>query len=90
MKPQYFILFEDEGDRRHIGTVAAETDEELNLKVAEAIKDHFDADVTGFPNLACEMSGERYFSVLVTESDDDGDEVNALDWNISIQPTWLY
>jgi len=77
-----------------MGTVVVETDEELNRKVEEAIKDHFDAKVTGIPVLKIEelrsMSYEFEFDVLVTESDDDGDEVDAISWDLSIQPTWLY
>src|SRR5665647_3781286 len=97
---KYFTLNEQYGDMKHIGTVVANNDDELNVKVKQAIESHFDNDVKTIPALALEeVISSRFgvvnFEVLFnSELLDDGDNNIKNDdtdsYSIEISETWLY
>ena len=91
---KYFILNEQEGDFRHLGTVIVRNDEELNAKVKEAIEDHFDCEVKKLPTLTIAEVGhthtESYEFVVVINDTDDKDPDATINHTIEIIETWLY
>jgi len=82
----YFTVTATNGDFPHVGTILAETSEELNLKLALALCEHFNSEVTP-PNITldqCEYG--KTFEINVINPDDD---VNSQQ-EIYIEKTWLF
>lgn len=86
MEKKYFTVNEAGGENAHIGTLVANTSEELRNKLSEACSEHFDAKVIGMFDFDIDdcLYG-RILEVKIT-----------LDWEVelpivvTISQTWLY
>ena len=89
MKAKYYTLFEP-GEINHIGTVKANTTDELKLKTEEACKCHFDSECDAsnvdFGEVLQQMNKVPYVSFEIN-IDDGGDN---WDKEIGISETWIY
>jgi hypothetical protein len=91
MKPtKYFILNEQDGDLRHIATIKATNDKQLNNKIKEAVTDHFSCTTVEIDDLTMAEISHTHsgsFGFIATLSDPDGDQEFQ---NIEIIETVLY
>ena len=92
--PKYFILNQQDGDFRHIGTIIVNNDNDLNAKIKEAIEDHFDCEAKKIPILTMDEvvyshSGSYEFKVVIHDADEE-DPNETIPYIIEIIETWLY
>jgi len=86
MKKRYFTVNEAGGETAHVGTLVASTSEELKNKLLEACCAHFDAEVTGIPNI--DINDCLYGKTLDVKIDLNCDL--AFPIVVTISETWLY
>jgi hypothetical protein len=82
-KIMYFTIEESNADGRHVGTVRAETDQELNEKLTIACNSHFDEE--------CELSLTKRENFVYGRSEIiHMKDIGKLEREVHVQETWLY